>query len=311
MPKDATATHGEPTGEPGEWTDWEIEKLNRIIKAGVEELERDGNWKPGGVVTRNRVTPTMASIEMELDARYAGLAQIGRQRATTNRPYGVDQRRGHSIRKLHRIATDGRIFAEPMKTQTYKPMEVIILVDCSGSMQWDDNITKAGQAVIGAAAGLKDARCEVEILGHTADVNDVTLTTYVIKEWNDPISVASRRMKKLSRNTSDFKLCQNRDHLAIEEAAKDFRASNAQRRRLLIVVSDGEPVAGGGYHGPSAQNATKAAVDQVRAKGIDVTSISITREAMKANNYIYGRKHNVCNEDPNVIAEIVKQLILS
>ena len=311
MDKEPTAVHGQPTDEPKESYDWKTEEINRMIRQCIEELTRDGNYIGGGIVTKNRVTPSPAASEMELDARYAGLAEIGRQRATANRPYGIDQRRGHSIRKLHRIATDGRIFAEPMQTQTYKPMEVIILVDCSGSMTSMNNITKAGQAVIGAAAGLKNARCEVQITGHTADVDGVTLTLYNIKEWNDPIAVASKRMKRLTRGGGDCRLNQNRDHLAIEEVAKDFRASNAQRRRLLIVVSDGEPAAEGGYWGESANKATKKSVDDVRARGIDVTSISITQEAMRVNDRIYGSKHNVCNEDPNIIAEIVKQLILS
>ena len=311
MSEEPTAAHGVPSGEPGNYTDWETDLINQMIKAGIEELKHDSSWKTHGIITKNRVTPVAAGKEMEVDARYAGLAKIGRQRATTNRPYGIDQRRGHSIRKLHRIATDGRIFAEPMKTQTYKPMEVIILVDCSGSMQWGELIQKAGQAVIGAAAGLKAARCEVEIMGHTADVNEITLTLYTIKEWNDPISLASKRMKRLTYGGSTYKLCQNRDHLAIEEVAKDFRASNAQRRRLMIVVSDGSPAAGGGYYGDPANTATRNVVDAVRAQGIDVTSISITEEAMAVNDFIYGKKHNVCNEDPNVIAEIVKQLIMS
>lgn len=310
LPSDATAGSGEPQDKPGDWAPWDIEQINDLIKRGVQELQNDGLYYAGGVISKNRVTPSPASQEMEIDARYAGLAKIGRQRATANRPYGVDQRRGHSIRKLHRIATDGRIFAEPMKTQTYKPMEVIILVDCSGSMMHMYNIDRAGSAVIGAAAGLKEAKCEVQVTGHTADIDGITLTLYNIKEWNDPISVASRRMKRLTRGGSEYKLQQNRDHLAIEEVAKDFRASNAQRRRLLIVVSDGEPAAID-YHGPRAEQATKKAVDQVRAQGIDVTSISITREAMTVNDRIYGSKNNVCNQDPNVIAEIIQQLIMS
>jgi Mg-chelatase subunit ChlD len=309
-PKDATVDHGAPSGKRSDWTDYEIDQINKMIERHVEELEHDGLYKGYGLVSKNRVTPTMAGTEMEVDRRYSALAEIGRQRATTNRPYGVDQRRGHSIRKLHRIATDGRIFAEPMKTQSYKPMEVIILVDCSGSMQWGRNIDKAGQAVIGAAAGLKNARCEVQITGHTADIDDVTLTLYTIKEWNDPISVASRRMMTLTRGGRTYRLQQNRDHLAVQEVAKDFRTSNAQRRRLLIVISDGEPCADN-YYGPKAEDATKKAVDQVRAQGIDVTSISITEQAMTVNDRIYGKQHNVCNEDPNVIAEIVKQLIMS
>jgi Mg-chelatase subunit ChlD len=308
--KELTAALGGDESKPGNWVPWDVDAINKMISKGLQELESDDTYD-GKLVTKNRVTPVGHHSEMEVDSRYAGLAKIGRQRATTNRPYGVDQRRGHSIRKLHRIATDGRIFAEPMKTQSYKPMEVIILVDCSGSMQWGHKIWEAGKAAIGAAAGLKAARCEVQITGHTADIDDIDLTLYTIKEWSDPVSVASKRMRRLVDGGSTYKLCQNRDHLAIEEVAKDFRASSKQRRRLLIVISDGEPAATGGYGGPRAQEATRKAVDEVRKQGIDVTSISITEEAARANNWIYGKEHNVCNDDPNVIEQIVRQLIMS
>jgi hypothetical protein len=296
------------------WLDHKTQKINEMLKAGVESLEEDKLWNSDyldGEYSKNVVTPTMHSEELEIDSRYAGLAKVGRQRATTNKPYGLDQRRGHSIRKLHRIATDGRIFAESVQTQSYKPMEVVILIDCSGSMWSGNKIKSAASAVIGATAGLKEARCEVRVLGHTADINGITLTLYNFKEWNDPITVASRRLRTVVRFKSDYPLVQNRDHLAIQEAAKEFRSNAQQRRRLLIVVSDGEPCANGNYYGSPAREATRKAVEQVRADGKDVISISITKEAMDANDYIYGPENNVCNEDVNVIEEVCRKLIRS
>ena len=313
IPSDATADHGGPEQKIGSWTDDMIKEINSLIQRKIEEVQKDTEWHGvDKVYTMNRVTPQMTRDELELDTRYAALAKIGRQRATTNRPYGIDQRRGHSIRKLHRIATDGRIFAEPVQTQTYKPMEVILLIDCSGSMQWGDKIGKAGRAVIGAAAGLKEARCEVKVVGHTADFGDITLTLYDIKDWNDPISIASRRMRRLARGgDADLKLYQNRDHLAIKEVAKDFRASSAQRRQLLIVISDGEPCANNGYYGDAAIAACQNTVTAIRKTGIDVMSISIDKAAVESNDRIYGHQHNVCNDDPNVIEEVIRTLIQS
>jgi len=310
-PGGPTASLGKPSERTGDYVDYDIRSMNDLIEAGLEELQQDGDWYRGGNYTMNRMTPTMHRRELEIDSRYARLAQVGRQAVTQNKPYGLDQRRGHSIRKLHRIATDGRIFAESVPSKTYKPMEVIILVDCSGSMSQHNNITKAGQAVIGAAAGLKEARCEVKIVGHTADFNSIDLTLYDIKDWNDPISVANKRMNTLATYSKKFKLYQNRDHLAVKETAKDFRASNAQRRRLMIVISDGEPCANGDYFGTSAKVATQKAVNNVRKQGIDVISISITENAMSSNDLIYGKKYNVCNEDPNVIEEVVSKLVRS
>ena len=306
-----TASLGKPSERTGDIVGYDIKSMNELIENDLEELQVDGDWKYADSYTMNRMTPTMHKNELEIDKRYAALAQVGRQAVTQNKPYGLDQRRGHSIRKLHRIATDGRIFAETVPSKTYKPMEVIILVDCSGSMSQHNNITKAGKAVIGAAAGLKEARCEVKIVGHTADFNSIDLTLYDIKDWNDPISVANKRMNTLASFSREFKLYQNRDHLAVKETAKDFRASNAQRRRLMIVISDGEPCANGNYFGTSAKEATRKVVNKVRKQGIDVISISITENAMSSNDLIYGKKYNVCNEDPNVIEEVISKLVRS
>jgi cobalamin biosynthesis protein CobT len=241
---------------------------------------------------------------MELDKRYSRLAEIGRQRATVNRPYGVDRERGHNIRKLYRIGTDQKIFAETLKMSNYKPMQVLILIDCSGSMS-GQRVNQAMKAALGAAHGLVEARCEVAVYGHTADTMGGTeVIIYRGKTFTEPITLLGPRLKHLLRNE---RLCQNRDGYAIGYVAK--KMTNTQRKRLMIVISDGEPCAPG-YSGTAGDDHTRRTVEETRRKGIQILSISISPEANRANNRIYGEDWNVFNEDPGVIDHIVRTMVL-
>lgn len=260
----------------------------------------------------------MASSSVSMDPRYSRLAEVARQRATSNKPYGMDTRRGHSIRKLYRIGTDQKIFADPLQTHNYKPMQVLILIDCSGSMTegydgWKNGkmdlsgsrIEKAVQAALGAAYGLSEGRCEVAVYGHTADSlggNEVII--YRAKTFNESLAPLGHRLQSLLEGLD---LRQNRDGFAITHVAKKFTAVN--KRRLMIVISDGEPAAPG-YSGGDADNHTQKSVEKVRQQGIDVLSISITDSANLVNNKIYGKEWNIFNEDPGVIDEVIRTMVL-
>lgn len=244
------------------------------------------------------------------DNRYLALAELARQRATVNRPYGLDRNRGHNIRKLYRISTDSRIFAESVWMSNYKPMEVIILLDCSGSMRAPmegdlsrNRILAASEATLGAAVALVSARCDVAVYGHTADLLSMDLRIYRCKEFSESIEVLAPRLGQVVNHASK---AENRDGNAINYVVKKF--SHRSRRRLLIVISDGAPLANS-YSGHAANAHTKDAVDKARQQGIDVLSISISESAERTNDTIYGARHNVKNHDPNVIGKIVESLI--
>ncbi len=273
-----------------------------------------------------RAAPTTIFIEkriplgeqhLEMDERYAKLAEIGRQRATVNRPYGEDRQRGTNIRKLYRIATDNKIFAQPLAIRSYKPMQVIVLVDCSGSMEATvgegtrkmaapTRVHLALKAALGAAYGLANARCDVAVYGHTAEyLGGTEVVIYKAKDFSDSLDNLSAR---LSRIEESEKLWQNRDGYAIGYVAKKF--TDKRKRRLLIVISDGAPEAGYGYEGYTSQQHTQQVVEEVRRTGVEVLSISITESANYANEEIYGHKWNVANEDVNVIEDVIRKLIV-
>jgi hypothetical protein len=287
----------------------QIEMLENDKVTLIEDFSDDSSITPTTVYIERVLSPGPA---VQMDARYQRLAEIGRQHATVNRPYGEQRVRGSNIRALHRIATDQKIFAEPLSMRNYKPMQVVILVDCSGSM--DTGVDGTGklryelarEAALGAAYGLVHAHCDVAVYGHTAEtLSGTEVSIFRFKGFKEPITVLSPRLGGI-HVTSDI-MNQNRDGYAISYVSK--KLADKRKRRLLIVISDGQPLASYGYSGTAAVQHSKNVVDGVRKQGIDVLSISITENARRANDTIYGAKNNVFNKDPNVIEDIVRALV--
>lgn len=248
-----------------------------------------------------------AENKIELDKRYIALAELARQKATVNRPYGQDRNRGHNIRKLYRIGTDSKIFAEPSPTTNFQPMEVVILLDCSGSMSSEvrrgkRRIDLALEAGLGAATGLVEGRSRVAVFGHTAHVFNEEVVIYKFKGFNDPIYELPYRLFEMHNQRRS----QNKDGYAITYCGKQFVTPG--RKKVLIVISDGQPAAPQ-YMGQGAWDHCNRCVNELRRSKIDVLSISITEESRKVNDIIYGAQYNTYNEDPNVIEQIIRSLM--
>lgn len=268
-----------------------------------DNVDKDGvsGFTPTTIYIEEYIPPD--AEEIEVDKRYLKLAEVARQKAVVNRPYGLDKKRGSRLRKLYRIGTDQKVFAESVDMKSYKPMQVMVVIDCSGSMA-GSAITDATKAAVGATIAMAEARCEVALYGHTSDyTQSAEVILYRIKGFNESIEGIQRRAKSI---TDHRKLHQNRDGYAVQFLAKKMR--DTRKRRLMIVISDGEPYAPE-YRYEAAIEHSSQMVRKVREMGIDVLSISITEEAEESNNVIYGRENNVCNEDPNVIEQIVRRLI--
>lgn len=299
------------TRVPGPSGDWRVTNAEHLLeKMQEDEFKLEGESDDALLVVERNLP---IGNPIEADGRYDRLAEIARQRAVVNKPYGMDRNRGTHIRKLYRIATDQKIFAENVTMNSYKPMQVIILLDCSGSMlsgvgsrySSESMIEAASKATLGAAQGLASARCEVAVYGHTAHqarMGEVDILKG--KEFIEPVTVLASRLGGLIYSGD---LVENKDGHAIRYVAKKFTTSS--KRRLLIVVSDGAPQAPD-YYGSEANLHTKNAVDEVRKQGIDVLSISIRESARHTNNYIYGEENNVFNEDPNVIEQVIRALLV-
>ena len=247
---------------------------------------------------------------------FLGLEKLSRALSSKAKPKGIRTKKGNRLTDPSRIVTDGRIFRDPLEKAAKLPFEIIILVDCSGSMIYEYRIKKAFEAACGAAYGLQSGRHSVTILGHTADVNvglsrtvdssffeKRSVSLYVIKRHYESIRTAQSRSMQIVNHGAKS---QNRDGEAILAAAKYF--SLQKHKRAMIVISDGEPCASS-YSGPSAIEHTKKCVQKLRASDVTVLSISIDKAAVDSNNEIYGEASNTYDGDPAVIERILSMLL--
>lgn len=242
-----------------------------------------------------------------LDKRYSGLADIARQRATINRRHSTPQRTGRDMRNIHRIIQDQRIFSDRLPTNGFEPMEIMIVLDCSVSMDGYKFID-AIQATMGCAQALINGQCSVQVYGHTTlytGVSDILI--YPLLRSGESPMLLSKRLGRLKYET-DMRLHNTRDGHTLLHLSKKFHSAN--RKRLMIVISDGQPWSTG-YKGLSAIEHTQRAVNTIRSSGIDVVSISIDNLAFDPNNMIYGRDKNICNESPTALDDLVKSILLN
>jgi hypothetical protein len=283
----------------------------KVIEIVAEKLEMEK-------IFCGDIVPT--DINVQFDKRYVGLSQMIQSRSSQNRPYGLQNNSGTHIRQLHRIATDGKVLTRKVKMDFVGPQEVIILVDCSYSMMTNQNgqtrIQDAMAATLGAVKGLESGRHRVAVYGHTASLventgDDENIVVYRFKGFDESINLLQKRMDMAISNARSF-FSDNADSVAIEVTAQHF--SELDNQKTLIVISDGAPMAriyGGGSGYSILERGireTKESVAKVRKMGINVLSISISKDAEVPNNEIYGSNKNVFNMSANVITTILNKL---
>lgn len=280
-------------------------------------MQTDLGYKPsldGHVIIEKSITANAVAIEM--DKRYTKLSEMARQRTNANIGFGQQSQKGRNMRQLYRIVTDQKVFSTRIIQETVKPMDVKIVLDCSGSMglcssgTFETKLMNASRATLGAATGLINGKCTVAVYGHTSDPwrDYKQVLIYDLLHNGESPNILARRLTTIN---NDFGyLFYNRDGYALHEISKKFLSKD--KKKIMIVISDGAPNGDGNgsvsYDGTRAVEHTRETVKAIRASGIAVYSISIDRSAYQTNNYIYGREFNTCAPDANAIDELIRQL---
>lgn len=242
-----------------------------------------------------------SSRKVEPDPKFIKLGSAMRYARQVNHHPGqlFDTGSGLSETDLYRIAIDGRIMHnnDSQRMHRGKP-RVIILIDLSGSMSGANLVHPVTNAAYGMYVALSSAGVPVSVFGHTsvdgAGDRDVP-AIYAIAAFNMPFitkmpQVTSQTAKRFTAvmgvNTS-----QNFDGVAIKYCSQRFTSERGSR--TIIVMSDGQPHGGYNYSGDEALNHTINTIADVRRKGINVLSLSLTQHVMETNDKIYGPHHNM------------------
>lgn len=250
----------------------------------------------------------------QISTQWDDLVGLMQARSETQRYYGPQQQHGTRMRQLHRIATDQKIFSQPVTLQGLGPQEVIILCDLSGSMTSDNNYVKALQEAWGMAVALERGRHRVAVYGHTADVAVNPLSGIPVKKSNCMVL----EFKSFDENTSVLKerveiinhgvLRNNADGMAVRRVGAEF--SEIRNKKTLIVISDGQPASTCYSHWNAANEDLQDAVAELRSKGIGVISISIVSDCVDDNDELYGSAFNFSCTDLNIVELMVEKIFL-
>lgn len=286
----------------------ELEKRNIVIK--ITKGQTELSTIPKMEVTTVREGPS----RLNPDSRFIPLAKRLRSSLTRNYAPGQPLRKGPKLvsTRLQRIVTDGKIFTYPeVRPKTGRDYEVIVLVDCSGSMAGGhpNKINEAMRAGLAAWMSMKGARIRTCLLGHSSDGfrdhGRETPILYVFGLHKDPIARVAKRAHQAIHGHN--MLFNNYDGFAVSKACEYF--SERPTKKWLIVISDGQP-SGKSYHGIEAIEHTRIEANKARAKGIDVVSITIEDGAYDTNDRIYGKEKNIHTKSSKVLLDLVDAMFV-
>lgn len=303
----------ETTARRGEAADALIEEINKELNKRniVIRIKK-------GQTDISKIPPTLVKVvepshdRVEPDKRFIPLAKRLRSVLTRNYAPGQPVKRGPKLvsTRLQRIVTDGKIFTYPeTRKRTGRDFEIIILVDCSGSMAsgTPPRIKEAMSVGVAAYLSLRSARVRTVLLGHTSTGrhrtgDDENPILYVFGEAKDVTERVKRRAHKAFGSGFKFN---NYDGFAVEKACTFF--SDRPTKKWLIVISDGQP-AGIHYDGDEAVEHSRLAVDRARDKGADVVSITIEDGAYEVNDRIYGKGKNIHTRSSKALLDLVEAM---
>lgn len=138
---------------------------------------------------------------------------------------------------------DGSFFIRTRLPADEQQLAVGLLIDESGSMGWGDRITHARKTAIVLYDFCVSLGIPVTIYGHSTDYRGVALYSYAEFDSVDE-NDRYRLMDMIDRNG-------NRDGAALRFVAEHL-AKRPENRKLLILISDGQP-ADDGYYGTEAE----------------------------------------------------------
>lgn len=138
---------------------------------------------------------------------------------------------------------DGSFFIRTRLPADEQRLAVGLLIDESGSMGWGDRITHARKTAIVLYDFCISLGIPVTIYGHSTDSRGVALYSYA--EFDSVDEKDRYRLMDMKDRSG------NRDGAALRFVAEHL-AQRPEKRKLLILISDGQP-ADDGYYGTEAE----------------------------------------------------------
>jgi hypothetical protein len=175
---------------------------------------------------------------------------------------------------LHSVSYDDRLFSRT-PPQGEDKVEVILLLDCSGSMSGSRMESTLDCAYAISSVLGRSPRITVRIIGHSA--------------YKEPERVTIR-LKEVTKDNliHCYASGENGDGYAIQYAAGLF---NRAKRKIMILIADGQPSVVHHYTGSEALQHTAKVVQSLPNKGIEFVCIGLDRCITDTvGRYMYGQR---------------------
>jgi len=218
-----------------------------------------------------RICSEIAPVKKQLVRKLKDLLTV---RSRTRR--GLDKGRLDPTR-VHRVALGRMDVFYRRSSRSSERVGFLLLVDESGSMRVDDRYVHARKAAVLFSEVLRELKIAHMVMGFTADSESVCSAEHrVYRTFSERHARASPGIASITARVN------NRDHVSIRVAV-DYLARQPFQKRVLLVISDGEPAASD-YTAPESVRETARAVRDARKRGIRVIGISIDPGA---GNYLH------------------------
>lgn len=268
-------------------TDTTLFPYERVETTGVYDWVYDENAK---------------ALNKEAKKFSSKLRELLMYRAKIHRIHARDEGSIDSM-NLYRISTDRKIFQKKIDGQETK-VRFKILVDCSGSMG-GRRMQEAIKACYLLATSLQKLKIPFSIVGHSAYGRHVKMIEYIDFEH----CKKKESLMKL-RSMKDYDT--SRDGLTIFHASIDLiRHSKKDEKKVLIVISDGNPHGWDNYHDKFKTDITS--MWSYFEEKYDVQTIGVgIGEGMESVQNLY-KEHVVVEnvfELGNQLLKTIRQIIL-
>jgi Mg-chelatase subunit ChlD len=170
--------------------------------------------------------------------------------------------------RIHRVAYGRQDVYYKRSAKGQESVGFLLLVDESGSMSTSKRYLQARKAAILFSEVLRELRISHMVVGFTADEGSgLTADHIVYRTFSEKPARPSYSLAGISARLN------NRDGASIR-VATEYLGRQRFRKKVLIVISDGEPYARL-YSPPRSVADTAKAVREAMAKGIRVIGVSI------------------------------------
>jgi cobaltochelatase CobT len=204
-----------------------------------------------------------------------------------------------------------------------KSVAVSLVVDCSGSMTMGGKISLACHAAYGLSATLERIGINHEVIGFTTDslpydairemhsdpnyrkfARSEALLLPIFKDYHERLTAnVVRRFALCANQRQSFGMSENVDGESVQIAAHRLSV-RSETRKIMIVLSDGEPACASPAGDRLLDAHLKESVKNIEKSGIDVVGIGIMSSAVKK----FYTKNVVISDIKQLPVEVLRQL---